>query len=163
MFSTAFCIRCAHQLCRIVVMLAEWEFCSSLTDPSFPGDSMVKNLPANAGGVGDTGSIPGSGRSPGGGKDNSFQYSCLGSPMDRGAWRAIVHGVVKSQTWLSRRAWATDLNQFLALCCIVWGLWENGKLDLSFPSFVSMSCWISLDFTFPVTDSSWPALLAAKV
>ena len=48
--------------------------------------------------VGDPGSIPGSGRSPGGGHDNPLQYSGLGNPMDRGAWRATVHGVTKSQT-----------------------------------------------------------------
>ena len=51
-----------------------------------PGGSLVKNLPTNAR---DTGSIPGSGRSPGKGNDNPLQYSCLGNPMDRGAWRAI--------------------------------------------------------------------------
>ena len=60
----------------------------------FPGGSTVKNPPANAG---DMGSIPGSGRSPGGGNDNPLQYSCLGNPMDRGAWLATVHGVAKSQ------------------------------------------------------------------
>ena len=59
---------------------------------SFPGGSVVKNLPANAG---DMGSIPGSGRSPGEGNGNTFQYSCLGNPMDRGAWWARVHGVTK--------------------------------------------------------------------
>ena len=53
---------------------------------------MVKNLPANAG---DTGLIPGSGRSPGEGNGNLLQYSCLGNPMERGAWRAAVHGVAK--------------------------------------------------------------------
>ena len=64
----------------------------------FPGGSVVKNLPASAG---DTGLIPGSGRSPGRGNGNLLQYSCLGNPMDRGAWRATVHGVAKSQTRLS--------------------------------------------------------------
>ena len=59
---------------------------------------VVKNLPANAG---DTGSIPGSGRSPGGGNGNPLQYSFLENPMDRRAWRATVHGVTKSQTGLS--------------------------------------------------------------
>ena len=49
----------------------------------FPGGSVVKNTPANEG---DTGSIPGSGRSPGEGDGNPLQYSCLGNPMDRGAW-----------------------------------------------------------------------------
>ena len=56
---------------------------------------MVKNLPANAGDSGDAGSIPRSGRSPGEGNGNPLQYSCLRKPMDRGAWQAIVHGVVK--------------------------------------------------------------------
>ena len=56
---------------------------------------MAKNPPANAGDVRDMGSIPGSGRSPGEGNSNSLQYSCLGSPMDKGAWQATIHGVVK--------------------------------------------------------------------
>ena len=51
--------------------------------------------------VGDTGSIPGSGRSPGEGIGNPLQYSCLENPMDRGAWLAIVHGVTKSCPWIS--------------------------------------------------------------
>ena len=59
---------------------------------------MVKNLPVNAGDVRDVGSIPGSGRSPGGGHGNPLQYSSLENPMDRGAWRATVHRVTKSQT-----------------------------------------------------------------
>ena len=59
----------------------------------------VKNSPANAG---DVGSIPGSGRSPGEGNGNPLQYSCLGNPMDRGAWKAIVHRVQKSFTRLQR-------------------------------------------------------------
>ena len=53
---------------------------------------MVMNPPANAG---DVGSISGSGRSPGEGSGNPLQCSCLGNPMDRGAWRAIVHGFTK--------------------------------------------------------------------
>ena len=59
---------------------------------------VVKNLPVNAGEVRDTGSIPESGRSPGEGNGTPLQYSCLGNPMDRGAWRAIVHVVAKSRT-----------------------------------------------------------------
>ena len=62
---------------------------------------MVKNLPANAGDTGNVDSTPGLGRSPGGGNGNSLQYSCLESPMDRGAWQATVHGVAKSRTQLS--------------------------------------------------------------
>ena len=61
----------------------------------FPGSSLVKTPPANAG---DAGSIPGLGRSPGEGNGNPLQYSCLENSMNRGAWWAIVHGVTKSQT-----------------------------------------------------------------
>ena len=64
----------------------------------FCGGSMVKNPPAN---VGEAGSILGSGRSPGEGNGNPLQYSCLGNPMDRGAWQATVHGGTKSWTRLS--------------------------------------------------------------
>ena len=64
----------------------------------FPDSSEVK---ASACSVGDLGSIPGLGRSPGEGNGNPLQYSCLENPMDGGAWRATVHGVAKSQTWLS--------------------------------------------------------------
>ena len=59
---------------------------------------MVKNLPAKAG---DLGSIPRSGRSPGGGSGNPLQCSCLKNPTSRGAWWATVHGVTKSQMRLS--------------------------------------------------------------
>ena len=60
-----------------------------------------KESACSAGDAGDTGSIPGSGRSPGGGNGYPFQYSCLENPMDRGAWLAVVRGVAKSQTRLS--------------------------------------------------------------
>ena len=59
---------------------------------------VVKNLTANAGNVRDGGSIPGLGRSPGGGHGNALQYSCLENPTDRGVWQATVPGVAKSQT-----------------------------------------------------------------
>jgi len=59
---------------------------------------VVKNLPAKAGDIRDMGSVPGLGRSPGGGHGNQLQYSCLENPMDRGAWQAMVHKVAKSQT-----------------------------------------------------------------
>ena len=59
---------------------------------------MVKNLPSNAGDIRVMGSIPGLGRSPGGGHGNPLQYSCWENSMDRGSWRATVCGVAKSQT-----------------------------------------------------------------
>ena len=70
---------------------------------------MVKNTPASAGDIRDTGLIPGSGRSPGGGHGNPLQYSCLKNPVDRGAWWATVHGVTKSRTQLKRRSMRTFL------------------------------------------------------
>jgi len=57
---------------------------------------VVKNPPANAGDIGNSGLIPGWGRSPGGGNGNPLQYSCLGIPRDRGTWWATVHRVSKS-------------------------------------------------------------------
>ena len=65
---------------------------NSLYFGDFPGGSVVKNLAANAR---DVGPIPGSGRVPGGGNGNTFQYSCLGNQMDRGAWRDTVHKVAR--------------------------------------------------------------------
>ena len=64
----------------------------------FPCSSGGKESACNAG---DLGSIPGSGRSPGGGNGNPLQYSCLENPMDRGTWQTVIHGVTKSWTRLS--------------------------------------------------------------
>ena len=69
---------------------------SVLTIRGFPGGSVVKNPPANAGVAG---SIPGLGRSPGGGNGNQIQYFCQVNVLNRRAWQAIVNGVPKSQTW----------------------------------------------------------------
>jgi len=75
----------------IVTTVVEWASLEVL---------VVKNLPANAGDIREAGSIPGSGRSPKGGHGNPLQYSCLETPMDRGAWWAAVQGVAKSWTGL---------------------------------------------------------------
>ena len=75
----------------------------------FPGGSVVKNPPVNAGG---TGLTPGPGRSRREGNGNPLQYSCLEIPMDRGAWSAIVHGALKSQIWLSNRT-----IHYVCSCC----------------------------------------------
>ena len=64
----------------------------------FPSGSVVKNPPAS---LGDVGSIPGLGRSPGEGNGNPLQHFCLENPTDRGAWPTMVHGISKSQTQLS--------------------------------------------------------------
>ena len=65
---------------------------------------MVKNLPVKTGALRDTNSIPGSGKSSRGGNGNPLQHSYLENPIDRGAWQTEVHGVAKSQTWLSEHA-----------------------------------------------------------
>ena len=78
-----------------------WGGCMVLS--GFPRALVVKNPPADAGDAGDErdlGLIPGLGRSPGGGRATPLQYSGLENPMDRGAWRATVHGVAQSQTQL---------------------------------------------------------------
>ena len=89
----------------------------------FPGSSVVKNLPANAG---DVGSIPGTGRSPGSGNGKLLQYSCLGNPMDRGTWWATIHGVTKSQARLSTHSWQSPRQ-------------ESGFLTCSLAFFLSLS------------------------
>ena len=119
----------------------------------FPGGSVVKNPPAKKGAAADTGSVPGSGRSPGEGNGNPLQYSCLENPLDRGAWWATVHGVAKSQTWLSNWAYThsqdihmSSVNVFSS-CCHISILLSTKQLQvftgntealsLSEPTFVS--------------------------
>ena len=68
-----------------------------------------KNPSANAGNIRDAGSIPGLGRSPGGGHGNPLQYSCLENPTDRGAWWATIRRVTKSRTWLSTHTHTSPL------------------------------------------------------
>ena len=64
----------------------------------FPGGSVLKNPPADAGDTGDVGSVPRLGRSPGGRHGNPLHYSRLENPMDRGIWQAVVHWFPESQT-----------------------------------------------------------------
>ena len=73
-------------------------FLMSLISVGFPGGTVVKNMLPTTGDARVAGSIPGSGRSPGIGNGQPFQYSCLGNSMDRGAWRDTVHGVATSWT-----------------------------------------------------------------
>ena len=101
------------RLCKefLFVLLAFLEYLLLFTSclsmmVGFPGGSDGKESACNAG---DPGSIPGSGRSPGGGNGNPLQYSCLGNPMDRGAWHATVQGVAKNLTQLSRQACNKEL------------------------------------------------------
>ena len=85
-----------HLLQGNIALSSTRKILSNLTEYiDFPGGSVVNNPPAN---VGDSGSMPWSRGAPEGGNGNPLKYSCLGNPMDRGAWWATVHGVTKSQT-----------------------------------------------------------------
>ena len=75
---------------------------SSKLNLGFSGGSVVKNPPTKSG---DFSLIPASGRSPGEGNGNPLQDSCLGKPTARGAWKATVHGVTKSQTATTKKTW----------------------------------------------------------
>ena len=78
---------------------------------------VVKNLPANAGDVKGTGSIPGSERFPGGGNGSPPQYSCVENPMDRGAWWATIHRVTKSRTRLKQLSMYMSQSRWLKSHC----------------------------------------------
>ena len=87
----------------VITQMLNWAHTNSLEAPlASQFVLMVKNRPANAGDVRKLGSIPGSGRSPGGGNGNPLQYSCLENTTDRRPWWAIVHSAAKSQTRLKR-------------------------------------------------------------
>ena len=77
---------------------------------------MVKETACNAG---DSGSIPGMGRSPGEGNGNPLLYSCLGNPMDREAWQAQVHGITKSQTQLTNTPAILNYNTVPPALCLL--------------------------------------------
>ena len=115
MFSTLLDIYWGVELLSrmVTLCLIFWRTCQYVPQSSFtivpyykcfPGGSLVKNPPANAGDAGDSDLIPGSGRSPEGGNDNPLQFSCWDNSTDREAWWATVPGVVKSQTQLSTHA-----------------------------------------------------------
>ena len=87
---------------------------------------MVKNPPANAGDIRNASSIPGSGRSPGGGSGNPLQYSCLENPMDTGAWWSMVHRVAKSQRRLKR----------LSMHCISISFFDHQGCSISSDGFL---------------------------
>ena len=107
----------------------------------FPGGTSGKESACSAGDVRDVASIPGSGRSPGGGHGNPLQYSCLENPTDRGAWRAIVHGVTKSRTRLKR----------LSMC--------TGRLGPRGESGIHMWIWESSAYRQELKPKEWRVTL----
>ena len=102
-----------------------------IPNPGIELSSVVKNFPANAGDSRHASSIPGVGRSPGGGHGNPLQYSGLENPMDRGGWRSTVHGVAQSWTGLNNNsscggpvaAGLREENEYLLIAseCQTWG------------------------------------------
>ena len=100
------CFLCTHSIegfyHKQILNFVKWLFCICWNDWAFQVALVVKNLPANPGDERDKVSVLGLGRSPGRWNDNPLQCACLESPMDKGIWRATVHGVTKRWTWLKR-------------------------------------------------------------
>ena len=128
-----------------------------------------KNPPANAGDARDVGSTPGSGRSPGREHGNPLQYSCLENPMNRGAWRATVHGVTHSQTrlkWLSTHISHTV--RCTGLRCIVHSVLNDADIYVShtlitikffLPQiFLPRLCPFPIKLLIPVRDGTTVAI-----
>ena len=134
---------------------------------------MIKNPLANAEDTGDTGSIPGSGRSPGEGNGNPLQYSYLENPMDGGTWQATLHRVTKNQIWLKwlsthRHDWSHVLKTayeigFEVLCKILlharkFVIINYILLLLSqyWPTYCkTLFVWMDCDFSMTGRKSAW--------
>ena len=116
---------------------------------------VIKNPPANAGDVRDSGLISRLGRSPGGRHGNPLQYSCLENPMDRGAWWATVHTITKSRTWLKWLRMHTCIHRdlllpFCSLFCDDFKvpLFLSYCLPLWFDDFLQCSALIPFSLSF---------------
>ena len=114
---------------------------------------VIKNLLANAADISDVGSIPGSGRSPGGEHGNPLQYSCLENPMDRGTWHDMVHRVAKSRTRLKQLSIHFFIHYFpfLSMASETLQLFK-GQHPHTHLELISLSLW-QLVYTSKGTDS----------
>ena len=142
-----------------------WHITSSPSDIKYylSLDWASQNLPAKAGDIRDSGLIPGLGRSPGGGHGNPLQCSCPENPMDRGAWKAAVHGVAKSPTWLKWLSMYVSLDSVVDSCFYTYCLNFLVKIavyvliKLYFPQVNSWSfSWVSpFECTKGLWESTW--------
>ena len=129
----------------------------------FPDGAGVKNSPASAGDKRDLGLIPGSGRSPGEGHGTPLQHSCLGNPMDRGAWWATVHGVEKGQTRLKHVCTHSQMNLLIKqkqthrLRELSYGCWGEGWGDGMDRYTLLYLNWITNK------DLLWASLVAQRI
>ena len=108
---------------------------------------------------GDTSSIPGLGRSPEERNDNPLQYSCLGNPMDRGAWEATAHGVSKSQTWLNTDTHThTHTHTLIHMCQTLcrYQEWNTVSIFVEFPvKWQDLNPkWLSNIMLIPVVETN---------
>ena len=114
-----------------------------VTNPSdFPGGPMVKNLPASVGGIRDSGLIPGSGRSPGGGHGSLLQYSCLENPMGRGAWWPTAQKFRKSWTWQHMTCRTFSQIGLLAWEVVLQAMWRSTMVG-AFVMYPAIKGWAS--------------------
>ena len=119
----------------------------------FPGGARPKILPANARDRRALRSIPESGRSPGGGHSNPLQYSCRENPMDRGAWRAAVHMVTKSRTWLKQLSTHARIPLDISLVVDAPSIFSLGETLFLSPqgswSYETLACPVFFFFPWP--------------
>ena len=118
----------------------------------FPDSSSGKESICDAGDASDIGWISGSERSPGEGNGNLLQYSCLGNALDRGAWRATVPGVAKSQTWLSRQACSISIQMYF----------RKGKKKPLCNSINFTLSWTSMKQSLSLAPGKLPSLNVLK-
>ena len=120
---------------------------------------MVKNLPASTGDARDCSSIPGLGRSPGGGNDSALQYSSLENPVDRAAWQSTVHGITKIQTPLRHACTMTKSDNLprlqhlgISLCMLTsyWDIQNHSEASKSNNVFLSVLTLLELCILFRI-------------
>ena len=115
-----------------------------------PSSSAGKESACSAGDSGDLASIPGSGRSPGGGHGNPLQYSCLENPMDREGWQATVHGVAESWTWLTLSLLSLWFSVVAEVLFVLKGWYRKGEIFIAYGIMI-----VKWTFFYPSYGMHW--------